>query len=185
MTRRSIAAASLAAVGAVALLVTGCAQPARMEEMSAEPETIMEYQGPPELATLHVTVYGDDVGGFASHYYPLPRADFEAALLDTIARSELFAASPDPAKADYAISVGLISLVAPQWSGTVTLETSWAVSDPRTGSEIARHMIKEATPSPFAKKREATEAAASANIETGLEWLQHIIENAAAPDDQG
>jgi hypothetical protein len=148
-----------------------------MEEMSAEPETIAEYQGPPELATLYVTVYGEDVGGFASHYYPLPRADFEVALLETIARSKLFAASPEPGDADYAISVGLISLVAPQWSGTVTLETSWAVSDPATRSEIDRQMIKEATPASFSKKREATEGAARANIEAGLEWLRGVLEN--------
>lgn len=156
-----------------------------MEEMSAEPEPIAEYQGPPELATLYVTVYGEDVGGFASHYYPLQRADFEAALLDTIAGSKLFAASPDPENADYTISVGLISLVAPQWSGTVTLETSWAVSDPATRSEIARQMIREATPASFSRKREATEGAARANIEAGLEWLQHIIESTATADDQG
>ena len=180
MTIRARAAALLAAVGAIVLLVAGCAQPARMEEMSAEPETIVEYQGPPELATLYVTVYGDDVGGFASHYYPLPRSDFEAALLDSIAHSKLFAASPDPAKADYAISVGLISLVAPQWSGTVTLETSWAVSDAETRSEIGRQMIKAAAPAAFSKKREATEGAARANIEAGLEWLRDVLEN--APD---
>jgi len=176
--------AAAAAAGAVALLVTGCAQPARMSEMSAEPETIVASYGPPELATLFITVYGEDVGGFASHYYPLPRADFEAALLDTVARSKLFASSPDPGKADYAVSVGLISLVAPQWSGTVTLETSWAVSDPAARGEIARQMIREAAPASFTRKREATEGAARANIEAGLEWLQVIIERTASADDE-
>jgi hypothetical protein len=130
---------------------------------------------PPKIATLFITVYGENVGGFASHYYPLPREDYEAALRDSIARSELFACSATPEDADYDVSIGLISLVAPKWSGTVTLETSWSVKTPDRGDEIARQMIRSETPSPFGKVRESTEEVARMSIDSGLAWLHTTL----------
>jgi hypothetical protein len=130
--------------------------------------------GPPEIATISVTVYGD-VSGFASHYYPLPREDYEAALMDSITGSELFAAATAPEDADFDVNVGLISLVAPKWSGTVTLETSWSVTLPNGGDEIARQMIRAEAPSPFSKIREATEETARKSIDSGLAWLHATL----------
>jgi hypothetical protein len=165
----------VAAISAVAFLIGGCSQSARSDRMSPAVGSAPTSSAPPEIATISVTVYGD-VGGFASHYYPLPQEDYDAALGDSIAKSELFAASATPESADFDVNVGLISLVAPKWSGTVTLETSWSVTLPNGGDEIARHMIRTETPSPFSKVREATEEAARQSIDSGLAWLQETLE---------
>jgi len=164
----------VATISAVAILVGACSQPARPDRISAEVISAPVSSGPPKIATISLTVYGD-VSGFASHYYPLPREDYEAALRDSIARSELFAAATTPDNADYDVNVGLISLVAPKWSGTVTLETSWSVTLPNGGDEVARQMILAEAPSPFSKTREATEAAAGKSIDSGLAWLQMTL----------
>ena len=124
---------------------------------------------------LTVTVYGDDVGGFASHYYPLPRADFEKALIESLAASGRFVVLQGEPGSDFQLSVGLIQLIQPQWSGTVTLETTWAVVSTGTGMEIARRPVRVQTPAKFSKKREATESAAQANITEGIEWLVGIV----------
>lgn len=162
------------AVSTLAFLMSGCSQPARSDQMTPEAISAPAISGPPEIATLSVTVYGD-VGGFASHYYPLPREDYDAALRDAIAKSALFAAGATPGDADFSVNVGLISLVAPKWSGTVTLETSWSVTLPG-GDEIARQMIRSEAVSPFSKIREATEEAARISIDSGLEWLATTLE---------
>ena len=66
------------------LQVVAGAAPARMNQME-----VVEYSVSAEdRVSLAVTVYGDDVGGLASHYYPLPRADFEKALLGSQSDSE-------------------------------------------------------------------------------------------------
>jgi len=165
----------IAAISVGALLVGACSQPARPERMSTETASALAAGEAPKIATLFITVYGEDVGGFASHYYPLPREDYEAALKDSIARSELFATSATPDDADYDVNVGLISLVAPKWSGTVTLETSWSVTAPNRGDEIARQMIRSETPSPFGKVRESTEEVARMSIDSGLAWLDATL----------
>ena len=171
----------VAAISAVAFLIGGCSQPARSDRMSPEVISVPISSAPPKIATISVTVYGD-AGGFASHYYPLPREDYDAALRDSIAKSELFASSATPESADFDVNVGLISLVAPKWSGTVTLETSWSVTLPNGGDEIARHMIRTEAPSPFSKVREATEEAARQSIDSGLEWLQETLEPESKDD---
>jgi hypothetical protein len=127
------------------------------------------------LGTICVTVYGDDVGGFASHYYPLPREDFEDALIHSIIKGGIFRPVPRAGEPDVLVTVGLIQLVAPHWSGRVTLETSWAVSSPVTGEVIARKSIQATTPSPFGKVRDATETAAQMNISEGLAWLETVV----------
>lgn len=170
------AAVPLVAVASlIALLLGGCSQPARPERMSTEAVSAPVSSEPPEIATLFVTVYGEDVGGFASHYYPLPREDFEAALRNSIATSSRFAATSTRESADYEVNVGLISLVAPKWSGTVTLETTWAITAPNGGEEIARKMIRSETPSPFGKIRDATEEVAKMCIDSGLEWMDSTL----------
>ena len=70
----------------IVLLIAGCAAPARHEQMvvAATPA------GEARLGSVYLTVYGDDVGGFASHYYPLPRGDFEAALLKSVSTGGVF-----------------------------------------------------------------------------------------------
>lgn len=67
-------------------------------------------------------------------------------------------------------------MVAPHWSGRVTLETSWSVSSAATGEPLSRQAIEATAPAEFAKKREATEAAAQMNIAEGLAWLEQVIE---------
>lgn len=169
------AAALTVAVSVVALLLAACSKPARPERMSTEEVSAPVSSEPPKIATLFITVYGENVGGFASHYYPLPREDYEAALRNSIAGNELFASSATPENADYDVNIGLISLVAPKWSGTVTLETSWSVTKPGRGDEIARQMIRSETPSPFGKVRESTEAVARMSIDSGLAWLHTTL----------
>jgi hypothetical protein len=136
-------------------------------------------QAEARLGSVFVTVYGD-VGGFASHYYPLPREDFEAALLASIAGGgalQPVGRADDP---DFLLTVGLIRMVTPQWSGRVTLETSWSVSSPATGEQLSRQAIEATAPAEFSKKREATEAAAQMNIAEGLAWLEQVIETYSA-----
>jgi len=176
MSRNDGAAKTLvAAVSLIALLLAACSQPARPERMSTEIVSAPVSTEPPKIATLFITVYGENVGGFASHYYPLPREDYEAALRDSIAGNELFASSATSENADYDVNIGLISLVAPKWSGTVTLETSWSVTTPGRGEEIARQMIRSETPSPFGKVRESTEEVARMSIDSGLAWLHTTL----------
>lgn len=164
----------IAATGAVLLLTSACSQPARPERMSIDTVPAAAQSVTPPGTTLFVTVYGN-AGGFASHYYPLPREDFEAALKNSIAANALFGESPASDGADFDLNVGLVSLVAPKWSGTVTLETSWSVSSGSGGEVIARKMIRSEEPSPFGKVREATEEASRKNIEYGLAWLESTI----------
>ena len=164
----------VATVSVIAILIGACSQPARPDQMSTDTGYAPVTSGPPEIATVSITVYGD-VSGLASHYYPLPREDYEAALRDSIARSELFAVSATPENTDFDVNVGLISLVAPKWSGTVTLETSWSVTLPNGGDEIARQMIRAEARSPFSKIREATEEAARKSIDSGLAWLETTV----------
>jgi hypothetical protein len=171
-----------AALAAMALLVGACSQPARPDRMATEVVSVPDRSEPPAIANLFVTVYGDSVGGFASHYYPLPREDYEAALLETLAANTDFAASPTPEDADYDVNVGLISLVAPKWSGTVTLETTWSITAPNRGEEIARQMIRSEAPSPFGKVRDATEEAARKSIDSGLAWLLSELGPAATEE---
>jgi hypothetical protein len=161
------------AVLLVLLLFAGCATPARPEHMAVAAMPAAEAR----LGTVCITVYGDDVGGFASHYYPLPREDFEAALLESIVSGGAFQPVARDSHPDFLVTVGLVHLVAPQWSGRVTLETSWSVTSAITGERIARQAIQATTPSPFAKVRDATEAAAQENIAEGLAWLEQVIEN--------
>ena len=179
--RRS--AAKIAALfAASALLLAGCTTPARPDRMTGDIAPVPQSTEPPEIATVFVTVYGDDVGGFASHYYPLPRSDFEQALLNTIASDSNFAAATSQGDADYAVNVGLISLVAPQWSGNVTLETSWSITTLGEREELGRQMIRTTSPSPFSKRREATEEAARTNIVAGLEWLAERLRSLDGTD---
>lgn len=152
--------------------VVACAAPARTNRME-----VVEYSVSTEdSVSLAVTVYGDDVGGFASHYYPLPRADFEKALLESLSKSGRFETMPRGSESDFKLSVGLIQLIQPQWSGTVTLETSWAISSATTGTEITRRSIRVEKPASFSKKREATESVAQASIVEGIEWLNGIVD---------
>ena len=147
-------------------------------EMAARPEQMAVPATPvsmKQLGTDCVTVYGEDVGGFASHYYPLPRADFEAALVDSMAMGGAFAPVARSADPDFLVTVGLIHLVQPQGSGRVTLETSWSVASATTGEEIARKSITVTTPASFFKKQEATETAAQLNIAEGLAWLTTVV----------
>ncbi len=165
-----------AAVIVMALFLAACSYPARQDRMTAEAAAVPASSGPPKIATVFITVYGD-VGGLASHYYPLPSENYEAALLSSIAANESFAASPTPEGADYDVNVGLISLVAPKWSGTVTLETSWSITAPNRGDEIARKMITSEKRSPYGKVRDATEEAAAMSIESGIAWLSSALDS--------
>ena len=177
VSTNSKAVARVFALLAACLILAGCAM-----EMPARPEQMAVASAPAsvaQLGTVCVTVYGDDVGGFASHYYPLPRADFEAALLESMAAGGAFAPVARSADPDFLVTVGLIHLVAPQGSGHVTLETSWSVASAATGEEIARKSIRATTPASFFKKQEATEAAAQLNIAEGLSWLTAVVESHA------
>ena len=64
------------------LLTSACSMPARPDQMAVADYPQIE-EGEASLGTLAITVYGENVGGFASHYYPLPREDFEKALRPT------------------------------------------------------------------------------------------------------
>ena len=185
MTEARRSAALVAALFAAGvLLLSACTTPARPDRMSGDMASVPQSSEPPEIATVFITVYGDDVGGFASHYYPLPRSDFEQALLSTIASDRNFAAAANRNDADYAVNVGLISLVAPQWSGNVTLETSWSITTLVGREELARQMIRTTSPSPFSKRREATEEAARTNIVAGLEWLAEQLSTTGETGDR-
>ena len=161
----------------VCLVCGSCSTPARQEEMTA-----VDFVSDKTYdASLAVIVYGE-VGGFASHYYQLPREDVERALFQTLERSGLFNSVAVGGEADYKLSVGLIQLVQPQWSGTVTLETTWALTSTESGTELARQSIRTTSPSSFAEKREATEDATRKNIEEGIDWMLSIIDEAQASD---
>jgi hypothetical protein len=158
---------------AILLLVTGCAptMPARQEEMTVADAG----PGVGSLGSICVTVYGNDVGGLASHYYPLPREDFESALLESLSASGVLVPVTMSGDPDYLLTVGLIRLVQPQGSGRVTLETSWTVTSAVTGERIARRSIEVTTPATFFKKQEATETAARLNIAEGLSWMERVV----------
>jgi hypothetical protein len=146
--------------------------PARTDQMAAVRYPV----GAAEPVALTVTVYGDDVGGFASHYYPLPRADFEQALIDSLRASGRFLVLQDETGSEFNLSVGLIQLIQPQWSGTVTLETAWAVYSTGSGEEIARRPMRVQQATEFSNKREATELAARETITEGMAWLYGILD---------
>lgn len=156
------------------LQVTACAPttPARSDQMTAVsyPESVAD------PVALTVAVYGDEVGGFASHYYPLPRADFEQALIESLVASGRFVVLQDETGSDFNLSVGLIQLIQPQWSGTVTLETTWSVYSAGTGMEVGRRPVRVQKPSAFGEKRKATELTAQESITEGIEWLAGIVE---------
>lgn len=156
------------------LQVTACAPTtaARSNQM-----TVVSYPASgADTVKLAVTVYGDEVGGFASHYYPLPRADFEKALIESLAGSGQFKVLQNDAGSDFKLSVGLMQLIQPQWSGTVTLETTWSLFSTRTDMEVARRPVRVQKPAAFSEKREATELAAQESIREGIEWLSGIVE---------
>jgi hypothetical protein len=160
----------------LALQLVACATPTRTDQMVVVDHSVSAN----DPVSLAVTVYGDDVGGFASHYYPLPRADFEKALLESLSNSGRFETVPRGGESDFRLSVGLIQLIQPQWSGTVTLETTWAISSAGTDTEITRKTVRVDEPASFSKKREATESVARETILEGMEWLLRIVD-AASP----
>lgn len=161
----------------VGLVCGSCSTPARQEEMAAA-----DFVGDKTYdASLAIVVYGE-VGGFASHYYQLPRENVERALFQTLERSGVFRSVAMGGDADYKLSVGLIQLVQPQWSGMVTLETTWALTSTISGTELARQSIRTTSPSSFADKREATEDATRKNIVEGINWMLSIIDEARTND---
>jgi len=167
--------AGLLGIVILCLNLFGCASPARPTEMK-----VVEYPSDKTYdASLAVAVYGD-VGGFASHYYPLSREDFEQALLQTLSNSGIFRSISSESDADFKLSVGLMRLVQPQWSGPVTLETTWAVTSPSVSLELARESIISIAPASFSGKREATEAATQKNILDGISWLLVTIDRATS-----
>ena len=146
--------------------------PARSDQM-----TVVIYPASgADPVKLSVTVYGDKVGGFASHYYPLPRADFEKALIESLTGSGRFKVLDDSTGSDFKLSVGLMQLIQPQWSGTVTLETTWSVISTGTGMELGRRPVRVQKPAAFGEQREATELTAQESITEGIEWLTGIVE---------
>lgn len=153
------------------LVLGACATPAREAEMTiADVVSTQNYD-----ASLSITVYGD-VGGFASMYYDLPREDVEDALLQTLEGSGIFRSVAVGGDADYKLSVGLMHLVQPQWSGTVTLETTWALAS--AGGELDRETISSTAPASFTEKREATEEATIRNFQQGIDWMLSTIDEA-------
>lgn len=172
---RRTTVAGLLGIVILCLGLFGCASPARPTEMKA-----VEYASDKTYdASLAVAVYGD-VGGFASHFYPLSREDFEQALLQTLSNSGIFRSVSSGGDADFRLSVGLMQLVQPQWSGTVTLETTWAVTSTSDSLELARKSINSIAPASFSQKREATEAATQKNILDGISWLLVTIDRATS-----
>jgi hypothetical protein len=175
MTKRIEFVSQLAAIVMAALLVAACAPttPARQEAMVlASSPAAATAAG--EFGSVFVTVYGQ-AGGFASHYYPLPREDFEAALLESMASGGVFQPVRQTDDPDFLVTVGLVHMEAPYWSGRVTLETSWSVTSAATGEALGREAITAMAPAEFSKKREATEAAAQENIAEGLAWLESVV----------
>jgi len=160
------------ALSCLLLQLVACATPTRSDQMVVVHHSVTAK----DAVSLAVTVYGDDVGGFASHYYPLPRADFEKALLESLSNSGRFETVPRGGESDFKLSVGLIQLIQPQWSGTVTLETTWAISSAGTDTEITRRSVRVEKPASFSKKREATEFVAQASIVEGIDWLVGIVD---------
>jgi len=156
------------------LLSYACAPVSSTRSEEMESSALQRLPGLNPIA-IKVTVYGENVGGFASHYYPLPREDFESALLKSMLDSGRLSVKSDSGEAVYDISVGLIQLIQPQWSGTVTLETSWAVYDHRTNEEVSRHAIRVQEPASFSRKREATELAAKTTITEGIKWIFQVM----------
>jgi len=159
------------AVVALCLAVGGCASPARHDKMMAA-EIVTDQRVD---ASLAATVYGE-AGGFVAHYYELPREDVEQALLLTLQNSSIFRSVTLGGEADYKLAVGLMHLVQPQWSGTVTLETTWSLASSAAGGEPARMTIKTTSPASFTEKREATEAATIRNFEEGIAWMLSVID---------
>ena len=132
-------------------------------------------------ASLAMVVYGE-AGGFASHYYQLPREDVEDALFQTLENSGIFRSVVVGGDADYKLSVGLMQLAQPQWSGTVTLETTWALTSTSVGRELRRETIRTTAPASFTEKREATEAAVRKNIQQGIGWMLTVIDQASVAE---
>ena len=164
------------------LLSYACAPVSSTRSEEMESRTLQPLPGVNPI-DVKVTVYGENVGGFASHYYPLPREDFENALLKSMVDSGRFVIKSNNGETAYDISVGLIQLIQPQWSGTVTLETSWTVYDHRSKDEVSRRAIRVEKPASFTRKREATELAAQSTIVEGIEWtFKTIKENSQNSD---
>ncbi len=153
------------------LVLGACATPAREAEMTiADVVSTQNYD-----ASLSIAVYGD-VGGFASMYFDLPREDVEDALFRTLENSGIFRSVAVGGEADYKLSVGLMHLVQPQWSGTVTLETTWALTSTSAGRELNRETIRSTAPASFTEKREATEEATIRNFQQGINWMLSVID---------
>lgn len=171
MSRRINAGFTIAVVAFLLQLLFACSLATRTEKMAFEDFT-------PERKyseTLRITVFGDDVGGFTSAAYPLPRDAYEKALIKSLLDSDMFEAVLSAGDADLVLTVGLIQLIQPQMSGKVTLETTWSIKQTAAGSTIASTAIQTEKLADFSTKREATERAAQESIRLGMRWLNDIL----------
>ena len=149
-----------------------CAMPARHENISTE-----QFQATETLsATVATNVYGDFNEGSVRRPYPLRGLDFERALVDSLQASRLFDDVVSSAEeADIKLNVGLMQLIQPTWSGSISLESTWTFYD-RAGTEISRTKIKSVKHSSFSYKQKVTEQVAADTILQGLQWLQQELQ---------
>jgi hypothetical protein len=158
----------------VASQLVACTAPARSDQM----EIVRYVAARTHEASLSIVVYGENVGGFASRAYPLSRDQFESALLESVVESRLFDSTGIGGDGDIALTVGLMQLIQPQWSGTVTLETTWTISDARSNGELSRKSIVVQQPSPFGETQKATETVARETIRQGIAWMEEVLDTA-------
>ena len=152
--------------------VCACSMPARQENISTEQFQAIETFN----ATVAANVYGGFDEGSVRRPYPLRGADFERALVDSLQASRLFDdVVSSSEEADINLNVGLMQLIQPTWSGSISLESTWTFYD-RAGTEISRKKIKSVMRSSFNYKKQVTERVATDTILQGLQWLQKELQ---------
>jgi hypothetical protein len=171
LSRRTKAGLQIVVAGFLLQLLFGCSLAARSERMAVEEFTPERNYG----QTIRIKVFGDNVGGFVSAGYPLPREDYEQALTKSLIDSDMFQEVLSAGDADILLTVGLIQLIQPQMSGNITLETTWSISGTAAKSVTATTAIRAEKLAEFSTKREATERAAQESIRLGMRWLDEVL----------
>lgn len=163
----------VAAIGVAAFCLSACG----MSPTTQEGMVLQSYDSP----TKHQKTVKIEVRGGRSTdpmYLPQIANDtYQAALIDTINASRVFARVVQEKQADYLLQVTLISLDQPVIGGnfTVKMEAAWRLVRADTGEVVWRAPIQSSftqtigeTFAAVTRIRQATEGAARNNIKEGL-----------------
>ena len=116
-----------------AILAAGCTAPVREDEIEL-PEYVSPVSYP---VTVSVDVFGDATGSAMSRPFPLSGSDLRSALIDSINNSKLVTSAAESG-GDIKLTVGLMQLVQPVWSGEIVSKQRgfWTLTTERSRSQI-------------------------------------------------